>query len=244
MTDWKTFFQHYRLVEIRGDADLLYQVGASAAGRPISQAQFETIVESIRNELQLESSHVLLDLCCGNGVLTFELAKAVAHVGAVDISEPYLENARRFKQAPNVEYHRGDVAEASSWRGAVEGRLVDGLVDRIVVYDALAYFTPGQLEVLLEAVKEIAKPDLRLYVGNILDEAKRWTFFDTARRRLSYLVNTCLLGRDPGLGRWWARDEVTSLARKHGFACRLVEQSRSLPTARYRFDAVLTRGEG
>jgi len=100
--DWKTFFESYRLVPIETDADLLYQVGATVGGKPISARQFAALLDDCRSALQLRSSDALVDLCAGNGVITYELSGQVDCAIGVDFSQPYIENARKHKARPNL----------------------------------------------------------------------------------------------------------------------------------------------
>ena len=37
MEKWRRFFQTYRIIEIKDDKDLLYQVGTTVGGKPISE---------------------------------------------------------------------------------------------------------------------------------------------------------------------------------------------------------------
>ena len=82
--DWKRFFESYRLVPIETDADLLYQVGKTVAGDPISREQFEAPLQDCRRALDIRKSDTLLDLCAGNGLITFELAGDVASAVGID----------------------------------------------------------------------------------------------------------------------------------------------------------------
>ena len=52
-----------------------------------------------------------LDIGCGSGILTFELAKYYDRVVAVDISEKMLEIAREKRSAPNIEYIQMDASD-------------------------------------------------------------------------------------------------------------------------------------
>ena len=63
---WKVFFQDYRMVDINDDNDLLYQVGLTVGGKPISEQQFQELIESVVVNLELRKGDCLVDLCCGN----------------------------------------------------------------------------------------------------------------------------------------------------------------------------------
>src|SRR4051812_8922923 len=50
----------------------------------------------------------VLDIGCGTGILTFELARHFTSVMGIDISEAMLEIARRKRGAANIEYRCQD----------------------------------------------------------------------------------------------------------------------------------------
>lgn len=235
--DWKTFFQNYRVTPIHSDADLLYQVGATVGGKAISTEQVGALLSDCRRALDLQPDDVLLDLCSGNGVFTSELAKSVKNVVGVDFSEPYVANARKHKGRPNIVYLVHDVSHLET---------CDGLrsylpVSKAMCYGSLAYLTPAQVDRMLGFVAANSTPDLRIILGSVLDKARVWKFFNTWTRKLKYLLVVKLLGRDFGLGRWWARDELAALASRHGLTCEFLPQSPSLHTAHYRHDVLLRR---
>jgi len=237
MTNWKDFFNTYRLVNIKGDGDLLYQVGITVGGKPISAPQFNAIVDSIKNGLQLVTDDVVLDLCCGNGVITHELAKVARSVTGIDSSEPYIANAKAFKNAANIRYILGDVVNVNAWKG----ELPDKRNNKVLLYASLAYLTPEDLGRILSGLKEITTSRTVIMIGSVLDANRKWNFFNTCSRRMIYVFKYRLLGRDTGVGRWWTPQEIEAIARENDYACSLVRQSPIMHTAHYRFDAVLSR---
>jgi len=50
--DWKNFWQSYRNIEIRQEEDLLYQVGSTVGGKPISREMFMAKVYDIKKGLK------------------------------------------------------------------------------------------------------------------------------------------------------------------------------------------------
>ena len=236
MPDWKQFFQTYRIIDIAGDSDLLFQVGATVGGKPISAEQFHSLIESISVPLDLNEKDGLIDLCCGNGVKTYELSKLVKRVVGIDVSRPYIENAIRYKHQPNISYRVHDVMKLKTIIKQDDSKEYN----KLLLYDCLAYLTPPDLDNLLAHLSRV-KAIIRILIGNVLDRDRKWKFFNTLNRRLMYFYQHALLGKDPGLGRWWTKNEVMMLAEKHGFVCVFLEQNPILSTAHYRFDALLTR---
>jgi len=235
--DWKAFFETYRLTPIQSDADLLYQVGATVGGKAISPDQVGALLSDCRRALDLKPDDVLLDLCSGNGVFTSELARDVKTVVGVDFSEPYVQNARTHKSRPNVTYLVHDVSRLETC-DELRSRLP---VSKAMCYGSLAYLTPSQVDSMLGFVATHSTPDLRMFLGSVLDKGRVWSFFNTWTRKLKYLLHVKLLGRDFGLGRWWAQDELAQLASRHGLSCEFLPQSPSLHTAHYRYDVLLRR---
>jgi SAM-dependent methyltransferase len=237
LTNWKGFFNAYRLVNIRGDGDLLYQAGATVGGKPINASQFNAIVDSIKTGLQLVTDDSVLDLCCGNGVITHELAKVAGLVTGIDSSEPYIANAKAFKNAPNIRYIVGDVVNVNAWKG----ELPEKRNNKVLLYASLAYLTPEDLGSILAGLKEITTSRTVIMIGSVLDAKRKWKFFNTLSRRMTYAFKYRFLGRDTGVGRWWTQHEVEAIAGGNGYGCSLVRQNPIMHTAHYRFDAVLSR---
>jgi hypothetical protein len=235
--NWRRFFESYRLVSIETDADLLYQVGATVGGKPILKEQFEALLQDCRSALELRENDMLLDLCVGNGVITFELARQVECAVGIDFSQPYIENARKHKVRPNLHYFVHDIVDPENC-GALKGFPP---TSRTLCYAALAYLSPAQVERMIHYVSVHGTQDVRIFIGSVLDRARIWSFFNTWQRKLSYVVRVRLLRCDFGLGRWWARSELVKVAARHGFSCAFREQSSVLHTAHYRFDVLLQR---
>jgi 2-polyprenyl-3-methyl-5-hydroxy-6-metoxy-1,4-benzoquinol methylase len=76
----------------------LRQVDRTLDGREMSQAQLDLTIEAVIQALELCHTDRVVDLCCGNGLITRAIAQQVASVVAVDFSEKlieYLSAARR-----------------------------------------------------------------------------------------------------------------------------------------------------
>ena len=239
MKNWKEFFQNYRIIDINGDIDLFYQVGYTVERKPISNEQFNCIIESIEKQLQLSASDTLLDLCCGNGVVTYELAKKVKSVIAVDYSKPYIENAIKFKNTENIEYFHGDVTDFGKITEVTSGKLYS----KVLLLSAIAYLEPNDLENILLYLKQLITPDASIMLGSVLDNKRKWNYFNTMKRKLVYLIEYKLLDKDIGLGRWWTKTEIANISRKCRFSCRFADQDPILHTAHYRFDVILKKME-
>ncbi|MGB2985695.1 MAG: class I SAM-dependent methyltransferase, partial [Phycisphaerae bacterium] len=177
MKDWKEFFEVY---PTGARADHPYkQVGKSVNGRPISRAQFRAVISDVERLLGLNRDDVVLDLCCGNGVITSELAVRCRRVVGVDFSNVLMEQARRTNTRSNIEYVEMDVQELSS-----KTLKHAESFDKILMYDALAYFTDHEFGRILRGIMSMCKPDCTILLGCVPDKARKWMFFTTLRQRI------------------------------------------------------------
>lgn len=231
--DWKKFWQEYPATA--GETEFLRQVGHTIGGEPYSAEVFEAMVESIRQGLRLGPDDVLLDLCCGNGVITVELARSCERVYAADFSETLIGLGRRHNCAPNITYGVLDVRELSSAR-------LGGFAPftRISMYAALQHLEPDDLEPLLAAMCGHAREhDIVILIGGILDATRQEAFLDTPKKREAYQFYR-KQGADR-LGTWWEPAAIRRAADKLGLACDIDADSPGRPGGHYRFDARLWR---
>lgn len=232
MEKWRRFFQSYRIIEIKDDNDLLFQVGTTVGGKPVSKLQHQAIIKDIINGLILENKDIVLDLCCGNGIISNDIAPYVNKVIGVDGSDSYIYNATKLKSSNNISYHCDDI---KNFRKYVEGEKIN----KVLFYASLAYFSKDELIELLLQLKETNIE--KIYIGSILDREKRFKFFNTFRRRAHYLLNYLILRNDFGVGNWWSKKEIIKIATGQGFKIEIMEQNPVLHTAHYRFDVLLIK---
>ncbi|HPK01751.1 MAG TPA: class I SAM-dependent methyltransferase [Candidatus Sumerlaeota bacterium] len=230
MTDWARHWIEFPLTCLPGDH--LRQVGKTVGGQPISAAQVGVIADSIVGHLHLTAGDRLLDVCCGNGLLTRILADHCAAATGVDFSPPLIAVARRDHLAANIRYHLMSALALDA-----PTLLAEGPFSRLLVYEALQHFTPRDLDPLLDGLLALAAPRFRLLLGGIPDRRRKWRFYDTPRRRLDYLRRR-LTGRE-AIGTWWDPATLARAAARRGLACRILPQDPRLHTAHYRFDVLI-----
>lgn len=78
--------------------------------------------QAVRDDLRRFGAHLaaelpMIDVGCGHGPQTRELARHFARVVGVDVSEAALEIARRSNAGPNIEYAALDLLDGSAARG-------------------------------------------------------------------------------------------------------------------------------
>lgn len=245
--NWREFWKDYRSEVIPEDIVrleenkrrnlLLTQIGKTIQKEPISEVQFRFLIDSIVNNLKLAEEDYVLDLCCGNGLITREIARRVKFVQGLDFSSAMIDVARKVSFAPNIVYRLFDVNKLHEYpldRGQK--------FSKVICYEALAYFTPKQFESMLRNLIDLTDPQSMLLFASVLNKKKRGAFFNTFTRKLNYL-KMAVTRNDKGLGRWWDPCEAVASARVCGLNAFVFDQPSELHTAHYRFDLLLQRNE-
>src|SRR5437870_11257411 len=93
--DWQQFWESYRKTEVRNEQDLYFEVGKTVNQQPISEAAFKLSIELVARYLELNADDKLLELCCGNGLMSLPLASLVSEIQAVDFAQHIITNVQR-----------------------------------------------------------------------------------------------------------------------------------------------------
>jgi cyclopropane fatty-acyl-phospholipid synthase-like methyltransferase len=231
-TDWQQVWDtRPRTV---GKRDYFRQVGKTVRGQPLTPEQFAIMLEEIVHRLQLSKSDVVLDLCCGNGVITRAVAATCDHVVGVDFSEPLIEIARRDHNPSNIDYIRASVLELEHIAEQSRRRFT-----KVLMYDALQHFDHQQLRGILNTILKLTAADALLLFGGIPRRRYRDRFFDTPRKRLLHMYYK-LRGRDL-LGTWWDDDDFLRVCGPLNLECTFHNQSPDMYNAKFRFDVVISK---
>ena len=81
--------------------------------QPITQERTEQEVDAIIRFLELEPKSRVLDLCCGQGRHSLELARRGYHVVGLDLSETLLDHSRKMaeQEGLQIEFINGDMRQ-------------------------------------------------------------------------------------------------------------------------------------
>ncbi|WMI65839.1 methyltransferase domain-containing protein [Aestuariibaculum sp. YM273] len=233
MKDWKVFWQNYRLITITTKSDLLFQVGKTVGGEVITETQLEHDVNEIIEHLSLTNEDVVLDLCCGNGVLSNALSFHVKHIVGVDFSAPFIKNAKEFNNRDNIVYCEADILDKDLISKVIE----EYRVTKVLMYDCLAYFNPVLINELLEGLKDYR---LNILMSSVLDRTKKWVFYNTFKRKLAYVMDLYILGKSSGIGYWWDKQELIDIGNKNNYQAQYFYHHEANHTQHYRFNIKLS----
>ena len=208
--------------------------------------------------LELGPSDEVLDLCCGNGLITVRVARAVRHVTGVDYSRLLLEQARTISMADNITYLEGNAV-------ALKAVLGDKKFNKAYISAAFQHFDGQRGREVLSGLRRVITPNAKVAISDVPDRACKTVHliralgrvllpergvakdvrrFPTMRSRLAYLGRNAaravgMRTGDSEIGCWWSRTALQAAAFDCGFACAILDQLPQNPHHTYRFDAVL-----
>lgn len=238
---WQSFWSNYRNAEARSEDDLFVQVGKTIARQPIPRDMFVVMVKKIISRLELGREDRLLDMCCGNGLISFELARVAGRVTGVDFADHLIKAAIKFKSLSNIDYRVGDVTLPIV--NLVDGALgaSSDMPDKYLMNDALAYFDPDALRKILDNVCAARNDQpFRFLLTGIPNSVLKWNFYDTPDRKLRHSENMHAGDEtNDGLGRWWAPSEIESVCARRGLQVQITNQPEII--SNYRMDALIWR---
>lgn len=208
----------------------LKQVGKTVNGMDVSPDQIQLIVNKIARVLDLNGSDTLVDLCCGNGVLTTQLAKMSGKVIGVDFSSGLLGTARSISASENIEYLQMDVTCLS--------QTIVNRASKYSMYEALQHLSPDDFDRLLSRIGG-RREQIMLLVGGVPD-LSRLRYFYVSEESYHFYQERERSG-NPHLGRWWTQDEMVQAAARNGYIVKIIPQPSDLYTSHYRFDAFFER---
>lgn len=210
--------------------DFSAQVRRTVNGQAIGEDQIQMIVDAILRGIDLHAADVVLDLCCGNGVLTDRVFDRCAGGLGVDFSEALIEVAQRHFQAlPQRAYLLSDVVDFA------ERALPDHRLNKALCYGSFAHFTDEMAVRLLSSLRSRFPAIRRFMIGNVPDKARMHAF---------YYEDAYLPGiendHESALGIWRTEAELAELAQRAGWNATFSRMPAEFHAAHYRYDALLT----
>lgn len=227
MTDyWKRFWLSHAKENQHNEPQI--QVLRTLNKQPVDSCIFADIVESIALMLKPEPNHSLLDLCCGNGLITRELFSRFKTVSAVDLSQEFVSQLSRELKGHITTF-------------AADARTIEfpaNSFDRILLYAGIQYFSESETINLFLRLKHWIKDGGRVVIGDIPDATRKWDFFNSEEREHAYFE--ALRIEEPIVGYWFEPQWLEKLGNHTGFASAAARlQPDIFPFQHYRFDLVL-----
>jgi predicted TPR repeat methyltransferase len=227
MEYWK---EHFNTNATQFASSLFKQVDMTVNGKEVGADQVDFRVKAMVENLNLTKDDILLDICCGNGLLTDKLSGIVNFVYAVDFSEGLIEIARKKNQHANCRYDVGDLTKIDLQQY--------NSINKLSVYSGLQYISLGELDVFFKKIAACNKP-LLAYFSNVPDKEKLWNYYDTDAKKEFYFQRE--EEGKPHIGTWFNKNEIAHIAESSGLTCKFLEIDKAVNTSYYRFDILLSK---
>lgn len=221
--DWKAYWNDKAS---NSDNPFLQVVRISSTRHVDAEASLSIIISHIIDVLKIKNHDTLLDLCCGNGLLTNQLSSKCKYIYGIDFSSALLKTARKHN-APNVQYIEANALDFTT--------KFKEKAEKIMLYFSFQYFdTYSQGEkVILEMTKAL-KPGGVILIGDIPDRQHLWEFYNTLPDKLRYYKNKLLEKNE--MGKFWSKAELDKICKDNHLVGTPIKQPESLPYSNYRFD--------
>ncbi len=221
MSYWKNYWNN-----IAASSSSFKQVQRDA----INTYQMEEICAHISQTINLKASDMLLDVCCGNGLISSKLAKKCKSVVAVDFSEKLIKAAKKHCQQNNTEYY---IEDALTLSDSIQIRC-----DKIILYFSFQYFNFHEGVKVIKELKKRLKPGGIIFIGDVPNSSCFWSYYNTFTKRIFYFKQR--LFNQPKMGKFWSEKEILVIAERNGLKAEIRTQPKHLPHAHYRFDVIFT----
>jgi cyclopropane fatty-acyl-phospholipid synthase-like methyltransferase len=225
--DWKAFWNDS--AQLR-DSDCCRQVGRTFKGVSYSEAELDATVQRLLGQLDPHPQATLLDLGCGNGLITSRLAAHFKSVTGVDFSRPLIDVARARFAGSNVRFSVGDATDLDD---------VGGPYDRVLMCAALQFISPTQAVAMFRRIDHVLAGSGRVVLADVADGDRKWNFYKGLGGKVRY-ASGLLRGR-PIIGHWWRPAALRRIVGEVGWTVAIEYQPATLPNHYFRYDAILQR---
>ncbi len=230
--DWATHWATVR--ERTGKAEYLRQVERTRGGIPVPYKHVEALADVVIQTLQLTKDDALLDLCCGNGLITRCMSENCRHVLGLDFSGDLLEVARSDFSAANIEYLLGRAEDVVQVVGSRRAPL------KVCINSGVQHFTPVILSAVLRGVADLSNRGATIFCTDVPDVTRIYDFYNTVERRAD--LNQRRSAAAEAVGTWWSLTEIETIGREAGYRVDVIQPDSSRDTAHYRVDLLFTPG--
>jgi cyclopropane fatty-acyl-phospholipid synthase-like methyltransferase len=224
-------FDHDEFARSKPRDDFLSQIRRTVDGKPVSEEQMQLIENSIVMGLKLIKKDRVLDLACGNGVLSKRLFEKCNELHGVDLSiflisvaQEYFQNLPKYKfsQSDIVDFLRND-SECLNF-------------NKVLCYGSFSYLSEKEAKQTLTLLYKRYPNVSHIYIGNLPDYKKNNLFFKYSKPSEEDLrLHTTTIGI------WRSEEEFCSLSSKCGWRPTIHPMKKNFYSSSYRYDVLLKR---
>ena len=181
--------------------------------------------------LKITNKDRVLDVCCGNGLLTELVAESCHGITGIDQSEILIKSANDKSESNNMSFILGDALKLTEV-------LNESKFDKIYLQFSFQYFDKkGMGAKVIKEMISLLKPKGLLFIGDIPEKSKRFDFYNSLPK-LFYLFTSKLRGKN-SMGKFWSPDELAQICVKLNIKGTYLKQPELLEYSWYRFDYLI-----
>jgi ubiquinone/menaquinone biosynthesis C-methylase UbiE len=178
----------------------------------------------------LKKKDIVLDLCCGNGLIATKICQKVKSIYCVDINKKLLEVIKKQKIS-NLRVLCKDVERI---------KFQEEKFSKVIWYSGIQYFSHKDIISLAFKIYKFSKPKSIFYIGDIPDKQKLWKYFNTKLRKKNYFDG--VLNDKPIIGTWLDKIWLKNLFHLVGFKkVVILKQNKKLIYSDFRFDLLICK---
>jgi len=213
------------------DNDLIRQTMRTINGVPVSNEQINMIKNTLLQYLGLHHDDILLELACGNGLISDGLFNACKEYVGVDISEYLIYIAKKnFENKPRITFYEDDITRF------IKADKDFGKYTKVLCYAGIQYLSDIEVIQLLESLSITYKNVEIIVIGNIPDRNLANKFYVDKLKTADELNDICT-----AIGKWRAHDEFIKLVDESVWDIEIHRMPDSFYASHYRYDIVLKR---
>ncbi len=199
-------------------------------GKPISDIAWERTVNYITNKLKLNKKMKVLELCCGNGLLTEHISRQVEKIVAVDYSDA-LVTELKDKRINNVQVINDDIRHFQT---------DEYIFDVVLFYFSIQYFSLSEAANIFKNIYKMMNKNSILFIGDIPDMDKIWKFYYKKSFRDDFF--DAKERNESIIGTWYKKQTIAYLAEWSGFkTTKIIKQPRYMINSSYRYDVLIRK---
>ena len=223
---WELHWKSHRKLD---DSDPQKQVARTRFGKSISEDDWLKTCQHVFAQVRPKPTDTILDLCCGNGLLSAYMLEYVDKIIAVDFSKKLIEN-----------FIVNDARVTKVLCDAVEFDYASYSFDHALMYFAAQHFDEASLVSVITKVCRCLKKGGCFLIGDIPDIRRKWNFYLNRDFRFQYFSNL-LRGRE-AIGTWYEKIFFKYLSEYVGFgSVEILDQPKFMINSYYRFDVIFKK---
>jgi len=188
-------------------------------------------VNHIARVLDIKPSDAVLDVCCGNGIITQQIAKKCDSIVGIDQAENLLNVAKRDYKDMNCLYLNCSALEMSQF-------VKEHSFDKIYLQFSFQYFDKNnEGKKVIEGMLRYLKPNGKIFIGDIPNKEKFAIFYNSPVKKLRFFKGKMLNKNE--MGKFWKASELDTICKKLNVKGTFLKQPKELPYSHYRFDYLI-----